>query len=52
MGSAHFANRGLHPTGGACKSIYHIRWSSRLNDGLHSFIDETTTGPVSPPPRY
>jgi len=52
MGSAHLANHRLHLTGGACMSIYYIGFSRRLNGGCIACIDETTTGPVSPPSKY
>jgi len=55
MGSAHVANHRLHLTGGACMSIYLIRQSCRLNDGLHSLYrrnyhwdSESTTKVLTP----
>jgi len=55
MGSARLANHRLHLTGGACMSIYHIGWSRRLNDGLHSlyrqnyhWASESTTQVLTP----
>jgi len=55
MGSTHLANHRLHLTGGACISIYHIRQSRRLNDGLHRlyrrnshYASESTTYVLTP----
>jgi len=52
MGSSQLSLHQLHLTMGGGMSNYYITSSRRLNDGLHSLYNETTTGPGSPPPRY
>jgi len=52
MGSAHLANHWLHLTGGACMSIITLDSRVDLVMDCIACIDETTTGPVSLPPRY
>jgi len=52
MGSAHIANHRLHLTGELAYQF--ITLDSRLDSMMDCIacIDETATGPVSPPPRY
>jgi len=52
MGSARSANHRLHLTGkSACQFITLDSRVDYMMDCI-ACIDETTTGPVSPPPRY
>jgi len=52
MGSAHLASHWLHLTGElACQIIILDSRVDYMMDCI-ACIDETPTGPVSPPPRY
>ena len=52
MGSAHLANPWIHLTGQlACQILILDSRGDIIMDCI-ACIDKTTTGPVSPPPRY